>query len=372
MQTPVSTSAHRRVLILNASYAVGGAERVLQWLSLQLRSCFDLHVCALYQPGAIGEQIREAGVPFYALQGRSRTDWRVLPRFLNLLLRLRPDVLFTIDAPVAILYAVIAKRLRLARRLVIAVHSFGKVQRARELAVARRLAAPVTDTLVALSERHRCFLLQQAGWRARQVVVIPNGIDLQRFHPEGNTLHEEWQVPRDAACFGVVAGMRPEKNLFRFLRVARQVLASEPNALAFVVGDGELRPQLERHAEEQSIAARVRFTGVRQDIPAVWRTLQVAVLTSDTEALPMTLIEAAACGVPAVSTDVGGVRDVVLEGETGFVVPPEDEHALAERILYLLHHADERQRMGARARQHAEAEFDLHLMTERYARVLEQ
>lgn len=94
-------------------------------------------------------------------------------------------------------------------------------------------------------------------------------------------------------------------------------------------------------------------------------------LTSDTEVLPMTLIEAAACGVPAVSTDVGAVRDVVLDGETGFVVPPEEEGALAERIVYLLQHPDERKRMGERARQHAEAHFDLRQMVERYAQLLE-
>jgi glycosyltransferase involved in cell wall biosynthesis len=96
----------------------------------------------------------------------------------------------------------------------------------------------------------------------------------------------------------------------------------------------------------------------------------VAVLTSDTEVLPMTLIEAAACAVPAVSTDVGAVRYVVLDRRTGFVVPVDDEDALAERILYLLRHPEERRTMGKRAREHAEANFDLHQMVERYAQVL--
>jgi glycosyltransferase involved in cell wall biosynthesis len=367
-QIPVSN--RRRVLILNATYVVGGAERNLQLLALHLHSRFDLHVCSLYQPGEIGEQIREAGIPFHALYGHSRTDWRVLPRFLSLLRRIRPEVLLTVDAPYAVLYAVLAKRLKLARKLVIAVHSFGKIKRTREMAFARRFAARATDTLIALAESHRRFLLEEEGWQAHEVVVIPNGVDLQRFTPEGGNLREQWGLSPNTPAFGVVAGLRPEKNLFRFLRVAQQVLSALMEARAFVVGDGELRHDLETSSQQMQCASRIVFTGALHDIPAVWRSLDVAVLTSDTEVLPMTLIEAAACAVPAVSTDVGAVRDVVLDGQTGFVVPVEDEDTLAERILYLLRHPEERRAMGRRAREHAEAHFDLRQMVERYAQVL--
>jgi len=367
-QIPVSN--RRRVLILNATYVVGGAERNLQLLALHLHSRFDLHVCSLYQPGEIGEQIREAGIPFHALYGHSRTDWRVLPRFLSLLRRIRPEVLLTVDAPYAVLYAVLAKRLKLARKLVIAVHSFGKIKRTREMAFARRFAAGATDVLIVLTESHRRFLLEQEGWQAHEVVVIPNGVDLQRFTPEGGNLREQWGLSPNTPAFGVVAGLRPEKNLFRFLRVAQQVLSALMEARAFVVGDGELRHDLETSSQQMQCASRIVFTGALHDIPAVWRSLDVAVLTSDTEVLPMTLIEAAACAVPAVSTDVGAVRDVVLDGQTGFVVPVEDEDTLAERILYLLRHPEERRAMGKRAREHAEAHFDLRQMVERYAQVL--
>lgn len=359
-----------RVLILNSTYSVGGAERILQQIALGLRSRFEMHVCALYQPGAIGEQIAQHGISVHALYGASRTDLRVLPRFVRLLRQIRPHVLLTVDSPHAVVYAVIAKRLRLVPRLIIAVHSFGKSQRAREIAIARRMASGATDILIALTDLHRRFLLEQEGWKARQVLVIPNGVDLHRFSPEGQHLREAWELTAHTKSFGIVAGLRPEKNPFRFLRVAEHVLSALPNARAFIVGDGELRDDLQTLHQQMEHASRITFTGVLQDIPAVWRTLDVAVLTSDREVLPMTLIEAAACGVPAVSTDVGAVRDIVLEGETGFVVPVEDEGLLAERIIYLLQHPEERRRMGERARQHAETHFDLQTMLERYAQVL--
>lgn len=361
--------AHR-VLILNSTYSVGGAERILQQIALQLRSRFDMHVCALYEPGTVGEQMVEQGLPVHALYGTSRADLRVLLRLLRLLRQVRPDVLLTVDSPHAVVYAVLAKRLRLVRRLVIAVHSFGKLQRSRQMAIARRMASEVTDVLIALSETHRRFLLEQEGWKAHRVHVIPNGVDLQYFSPQGYNLREAWGLTGETYGFGIVVGLRVEKNLFRFLRVAEHVLSVLSNARAFIVGEGELYNELQTFRRQMRYASQVIFTGVMQDIPAVWRTLDVAVLTSDSEVLPMALIEAAACGVPAVSTGVGAVRDIVIDGETGFVVPVHDEALLAERILYLLQHPDERKRMGERARQHVEAHFDLQKMVERYAQVV--
>lgn len=361
--------AHR-VLILNSTYSVGGAERILQQIALQLRSRFDIHVCALYEPGTVGEQIAQQGLPVHALYGTSRADLRVLPRFVRLLRRIRPHVLLTVDSPHAMVYAAIARRLRLVPRLIIAVHSFGKLQRDRQMAIARRMASGVTDVLIALSETHRRFLLEQEGWKAPQVHVIPNGVDLRHFSPQGYDLREAWGLTGETYGFGIVAGLRAEKNLFRFLRVAEHVLSVLSNARAFIVGEGELCNELQTFRRQMRYASQVIFTGVMQDIPAVWRTLDIAVLTSDREVLPMTLIEAAACGVPAVSTDVGAVRDIVLDGETGFVVPVDEEALLAERILYLFQHPDERKRMGERARQHVETHFDLQKMVERYAQVL--
>lgn len=358
-----------RVLILNSTYSVGGAERILQQIALQLRSRFDIHVCALYQPGTIGEQMAQQGLPVHALYGTSRADLRVLPRFVRLLRQIRPHVLLTVDSPHAMVYAVIAKRLHLVPWLIIAVHSFGKLRRDLQMAIARRMASGVTDVLIALSETHRRFLIEEEKWQAQEVAVIPNGIDLGYFIPKGEHLYEAWGLAPDTPTYGIVAALRPEKNHKRFLRVACRIEDALPHARGFVIGGGALMQELQSEAKQLGLS--VTFTGPLYNIPAVWHTLQVAVLTSDNivETLPMTLIEAAACGVPAVSTDVGAVRDIVIDGETGFVVPVDDEALLAERILYLLQHSDERKRMGERARQHVEAHFDLQQMVERYAQV---
>jgi len=360
----------KRLLVLHATYQLGGAERVLQRLLTSLSQYLDVYACALYEPGVLGEQIREAGVPVYTLHGRSRTDFRVLPRFVQLLRQIRPDVVFTVDSPYPLLYATLARRFGLIPRLAVSVRTFGKVHRRREMAISRRLASGVVDVLIALSETQKRFLLETEGWKARRVEVIPNGIDLQRFSPSGGHLRDRWQLLPDAPVFGTVSMLRPEKNIPLFLQAAQQVVAVVPQARAFIVGDGAQRPELEQMAARMGILQHVVFTGIVEDIPPIWRTMDVAVLTSRVEGLPNALIEAAACGVPAVSTDVGAVRDIVIDGKTGFLVPVDDEKALAERILYLLQHPDARKRMGAYARQYAEAHFDLRQMVERYAQVL--
>lgn len=361
----------KRLLVLHATYQLGGAERVLQRLLTSLSQYMDVHACALYEPGSVGEQLQKSNVPVYALHGRSRTDWRVLPRFVRLVRQIRPDVVFTIDSPYPLLYAVLARRLGWIPKLAVSVRTFGKVHRQREMAISRKLASGVIDVLIALSEIQKRFLIETEGWKARRVEVIPNGIDLQRFSPVGEHLREQWQLSPDTPVFGIVSMLRPEKNVSLFLRAARRVLSTMPEARAFIVGDGVQRAELERMAEQMNIQQQVVFTGVVEHIPPVWRTMDVAVLTSRVEGLPNVLIEAAACGVPAVSTNAGAVRDIVIDGETGFVVMVDDESALAERILYLLQHPTERKRMGERARQHAEAHFDLHRMVERYAQVLQ-
>lgn len=366
-----SSPNRRRILVLHATYQLGGAERVLQRLLTSLSPRLDVYACALYELGSVGEQLQQVGVPIYALHGRSRTDWRVLLRVIKLVRQTRPGVVFTIDSPYPLLYAVLLRRLGLVPKLVVSVRTFAKTHRQREMAIARRLASGVVDVLIALSETQKRLLLEAEGWRARRVVVIPNGIDLQRFSPHGENLREQWRLSPKTPTFGTVSMLRPEKNISLFLRVAQRVLRTMPQARAFVVGDGVQRAALEQMAEQMNMQQQVVFTGVFEDIPSVWRTLDVAVLTSRVEGLPNVLIEAAACGVPAVSTDVGAVRDVVLDGETGFVVPLQEEDTLAERILYLLQHPDERKRMGEHARQHAEAYFDLRQMVERYAQVLE-
>jgi len=133
-----------------------------------------------------------------------------------------------------------------------------------------------------------------------------------------------------------------------------------PDARFVIAGDGPARDEVARQARASGLGDRLLLLGARQDVPALYRALDVAVLSSHpiVETLPVTLLEAAACGTPAIATAVGSVTDVVAEGETGYVVAPGDEAALAARIVALLHDPDLRTRIGAAARRRAEERFN--------------
>ena len=150
-----------------------------------------------------------------------------------------------------------------------------------------------------------------------------------------------------AAC---VTALRRQKGVDVFLRAAPAVLARRPDARLAVVGNGPLRGELEALAGSLGVGDRVRFVDFEAPAARALASLDVFVLPSRWEAFPISVLEAMACGVPQVATDVGGTAEAVAEGETGLLCPPEDPAALADRIVRLLDDADRRAAMAAASR----------------------
>src|SRR6185503_15100133 len=135
-------------------------------------------------------------------------------------------------------------------------------------------------------------------------------------------------IPPDAAVVTTVGRLTGIKNHALFLEMAQRVAAAIPTALFLIAGDGELRAALARDAAARGLADRVRFLGWRRDLPTIYGASDVFAITSANEGTPVALIEAMAAGVPGVATDVGGVRDVILDPSMGVVVPSGDAAAL--------------------------------------------
>ena len=151
--------------------------------------------------------------------------------------------------------------------------------------------------------------------------------------------------------------LSPEKGFHTLVDAARHLLPNHPSARIIVFGDGPDRLALERRAADYGLSERVRFAGFRTDLDALLPWADVVVLPSLTEGLPNVALEAAAAGVPVVATAVGGTPEVVVNGRTGFLVPPNDPAALAARIGDLLRHADWARAFGAAARRRVEEQF---------------
>lgn len=219
------------------------------------------------------------------------------------------------------------------------------------------------DRVVCNSRAGADYLRRRAGLPARKLVVISNGLPDAHFAESNPALSPRLGVKR----IGMIARMNDRaKNHAAFLRIATKVVAKHPNTEFVLVGDGPLRPELEQQAKALGLGERVTFLGERHDIPAVLAALDISVLTSISESLSNVIMESMAAAVPVVAACVGGNPELVSDGETGFLVPPEDDDGFANAIGKMLEHAELRSAIGAKARSDARSRFNLKTICRQY------
>jgi glycosyltransferase involved in cell wall biosynthesis len=158
-------------------------------------------------------------------------------------------------------------------------------------------------------------------------------LDRLKAVSETNRFRAEFGLTPDIGLVGAVGRMVPIKNLHLFLDAAAIAHQHNPNLRFLLVGDGELRADLETYVQQLHLEKAVIFTGWRRDLAQVYADLDAVVISSDNEGTPASLIEAMAAGCPVISTRVGGVPDLIRDGDTGRLVPPRDPAALANAIL---------------------------------------
>jgi glycosyltransferase involved in cell wall biosynthesis len=202
--------------------------------------------------------------------------------------------------------------------------------------------------------------------------VILNGIDLDGLPPfalERSPARTAAGLPPARRLVAQVGRLAPQKDHRTFLAAAAIVADRAPDVDFLIVGEGEERAALEVEAGRLGLAGRVRFTGQRDDVPALLAGVDVLTLTSLYEGFPNVVVEAMATGAVAVATDVGGCRELVVAGETGFLVPPRDPSAVAEAVLRVLGDPSLARRLASAARRRVESELAVTVMAERIAAV---
>ena len=225
-----------------------------------------------------------------------------------------------------------------------------------------RALARLSDAIIAISPAIRDGLLHtyRIG-RANQYRVVPLGFDLAPFAAVDAAARaaarRELAIPDRVPVISTVGRLTAIKQHRLFLDIVQRTVAAHPETIALIAGDGELRGELEAYAATLGIAGHVRFLGWRRDLATIYGATDVFVLTSRNEGTPVALIEALASGVPGVSTDVGGVKDVIDSPAVGRLAPFGDADALAGHVRDLLADADARAAMGERARQRVLASY---------------
>ncbi len=220
------------------------------------------------------------------------------------------------------------------------------------------LLARLTDRIVVLTKTQRDELLGLGIGRPEQYAVIPSGVDLEPFLRSESLrgkLRGELGIADAVPVVGIVGRLVPIKRHEDFLMAAKLIVGELPDCRFLIVGDGERKAELEDLSYRLRLQGRVHFLGSRADMPKINADLTVGVLCSTNEGLPMALIEAMAAGKPVVATKVGGVPDLVVNGETGLLVEPERPEKLARAILEVIQDPARAKKMGARGREAARA-----------------
>lgn len=254
-------------------------------------------------------------------------------------------------------------------RLVCTAHNTNEGGRLRMLAY--RLTNFLADVSTNVSrEAVEAFEAKGAVPRGKMLAVL-NGIDCEIFAPDVQSrldIRQLFSVDRDCKVFIAVGRLFEAKDYPNLLTAFMEISTSLPNSCLWIVGDGPLRAELENMSGDLGLAARVRFLGVRHDIPALLRAADVFVLSSAWEGFGLVVAEAMATGTPVVATDCGGVSEVV--GDTGYLVPPCDAKALGKAMLTAAHlSAEQADALGRAARQRIVERFSLDRAVDRWLQI---
>lgn len=344
-----------RITQVMASGSGGGAQVHVQNLVTRLdRERFDVEVISLSDGPAV-RRLRLAGVTTHVVDCEDDAD--ALAAVVGLMQARPPQIVHNhmYRAEVVGTRAALAlTELGLPRPFVVGTVHSSRVRSEDDRALLRRLT-PSMDRLVAVSRAIVAKLVAEGRTGAR-VELIYNGVDLQRYeYTEACcTLPQEYGFPEATPLVGVVARLEPEKGHRTLLEAWPLVLDAVPDARLLIIGEGSQRPTLEVMAEQLDLlgrrcsadqcvgtrrarpGAKVLFTGLRDDVPAVTAALDVAVLPSYREAQGLALLEAMALRRPVVATAVGGVPEMIEHERTGLLVPPRDAAAMGAAISRLL------------------------------------
>lgn len=230
-----------------------------------------------------------------------------------------------------------------------------------------KIAACCCHRIISVNHEDRLKAIELGITSLGKIITIQNGINTAPFDKVFDRLQvrKKLAVKEDEFLVGTVARLAPQKAPLDFVHAAAHVCSQRQDVKFIMVGDGPLHEQTEQLVDKLNLGDRIILAGYRTDIPELLSAMDVFVLTSLWEGLPISLLEAMAMRKPVVATDIKGSREVVSNGETGWLVPPRDPVATGDRIIQILSRWDEAHHMGSRGRELVDQVFNASIMTEK-------
>jgi sugar transferase (PEP-CTERM/EpsH1 system associated) len=332
------------------------------------RARVEPSICATTPGGAL-RALLKPDIPVFELRRRPGNDPLLVWRLYRTFRRARPHIVHT-HAWGTLVEGLLAARLA---RVPIIVHGeHGTLQLKPYQARVQRLAWGRVDQLLSVSSRLAERMAAATGFSIDRVRVIRNGVDLSRF---GTVAREdarrELGLDDSTLVIGTAGRLVPVKDQRQIVDAVAELSRRGGSVTALIAGEGPLLGELQAQAAARGVADRVRFLGQRSDLERVFAALDIFVLSSVSEGLSNTILEAMASGLPVVATHVGGADELVLADVTGWLVPPQSSNALAEAIDRLGRDPVRRRTMAEAGRRRAHDEFGIDRMLENYTALYE-
>jgi glycosyltransferase involved in cell wall biosynthesis len=343
----------------------GGQNQVLVTV-LGLRALGHRVMLVAHPEGELRQRAKE-GLDIFPLAPRTEMDLSGAWRLARLIRRLTPDVVHAHDShAVAMAALALSMSTQPKKPPLLAARRVDFHLRGNSLS---RWKYRQVDTFICVSDAIRDMLIDD-GVPADRTVVVNEGIDLERVAAAPPArLHEELWLPHQAPIVGNVAALVPHKGQRHLIEAAALVVRQLPDTRFMIAGEGELREALERQIKDHRLEKHVALLGFQPDVLSLHKAFDLFVMSSVTEGLGTSLLDAMACGKAIVATKAGGIPEVVTEGKTGLLVPPRDHPAMAKAIVRLLKDAALRDRMGAAGLKVAREKFSAERMVQDTLRV---
>jgi glycosyltransferase involved in cell wall biosynthesis len=362
----------QKIMHVILSMHVGGAERlVYDMATCPLFSDNPPAVCCMDDVGELGEKLRTEGYTVHCKGRKPGIDFAMFLWLRDMIKREKADVVHAHQYS-PLFYAMPAALLAGGVKVVYTEHGrFYPDIKSWKRTIFNPFLALGVDHLVSISAATARAMAEIDNFPQGKIRVIHNGIDCTRLNPPMDKAAKRREVGLSQTCrvLGTAARLNSIKNIPMMLRVLKLVIAEVPDTCLVIAGQGEEEERLKALALELGIADHVQFIGLRFDLPEMYQLFDVFLLTSFSEGISVTLLEAMASGVPAVVTDVGGNREIVDEGKTGYMVPVDDEILMMQRIIALFQSQELSTSLSGAAQQRVARYFSFQGMMDAYCKL---
>lgn len=369
-----------KILYVIGTLDIGGAERHLTEVVKRLdRDRFQPYICALSEGGALQAEVEAAGVPVIVIgfrgfsfglrrlfqKGAVRTSPFKIFGMLRKMYRFMKEEKFDIVHGYLFWAYIIGTLVARAAKVPVVIasrRSLGhfKAKKIHYLFI-ERIVNRKTDLIIANSEAVKADVIRQEKVSPGKIIVIHNGIEAAPYEKPVDTAakRKELGIPPNASLIGVIANLIHYKGHKYLIEAAATVQKVVPDARFLLIGEGPMRQTIETQIEELGLAENFILAGTRRDVVELLAAMDISVLPSLEEGFSNTILESMAAGRPVVATAVGGNPEAVVDGVTGFLVPPRSSEALAQAILGLLGDREKAGSMGRAARERVRQEFTM-------------